>query len=95
MLVVGQHGVVGNMRSELDLSYLSDAVLLFKFFEIAGAVKSAITAVKSRTFQNERTIREFRLAPGIGIEIGEPLAAFEGILGGLPVYSGGTRMMTD
>ena len=95
MLVVGQHGVVGNMRSELDLSYLSDAVLLFKFFEIAGAVKSAITAVKSSTFQNERTIREFRLAPGIGIEIGEPLAAFEGILGGLPVYSGGTRMMSD
>jgi len=95
MLVVGQHGVVGTMRSELDLSYLSDAVLLFKFFETAGAVKSAITAVKSRTFQNQRTIREFRLAAGIGIEIGEPLAAFEGILGGLPVYSGDTRMMAD
>ena len=95
MLVVGQHGVVGAMRSELDLSYLSDAVLLFKFFESDGAVHSAITAVKSRTFQNQRTIREFRLAPGVGIEIGEPLAAFEGILGGLPVYAGGTRMMTN
>jgi circadian clock protein KaiC len=77
MLIVGQHGVVGTMRSELDLSYLSDAVLLFKFFETDGAVHSAITAVKSRTFQNQRTIREFRLAGGVGIEIGEPLAAFE------------------
>jgi circadian clock protein KaiC len=93
MLVVGQHGVVGTMRSELDLSYLSDAVLLFKFFETDGAVHSAITAVKSRTFQNQRTIREFRLVPGVGIEIGEPLAAFEGILGGLPVYGGATQML--
>jgi len=95
MLVVGQHGVVGTVRSELDLSYLSDAVLLFSFFEIDGAVHSAVTAVKSRTFQNQRTIREFRLKPAVGIEIGEPLVAFEGILGGLPVYSGKTTMMGD
>jgi hypothetical protein len=51
--------------------------------------------VKSRTCQNQRTIREFRLVAGVCIEIGEPLAAFEGILGGLPVYAGETRMMGD
>jgi circadian clock protein KaiC len=93
MLVVGQHGVVGNVQSELDLSYLSDSVLLFKFFENDGVVHSAVTAVKSRTFQNERTIREFRISPSIGIEIGKPLAGFEGILGGVTAYRGETQMM--
>jgi len=95
ILVVGQHGVVGNVHSELDLSYLSDAVLLFKFFETNGVVHSAVTAVKSRTFENERTIREFRISAAAGIEIGEPLAGFEGILGGLTAYSGATQMMPD
>ena len=64
-------------------------------FETDGAVHSAITAVKSRTSQNQRTIREFRLTPGVGIEIGEPLAAFEGILGGVPAYTGETKMMSE
>ena len=95
ILVVGQHGVIGTMRSDLDLSYLSDAVLLFSFFETDGSVHSAITAVKSRTFQNQRTIREFRLTTGVGLEIGEPLAAFEGILGGVPAYAGETKMLAD
>ena len=95
ILVVGQHGVVGDVHSELDLSYLSDAVLLFKFFEANGVVHSAVTAVKSRTFENQRTIREFRISRHGGIQVGDPLAGFEGILGGLSAYTGATRMMAS
>jgi len=94
MLIVGQHGVVGN-RSDLDLSYLSDAVVAFKFFEAAGALRSAITAVKSRTFENQRTIREFRLSREAGLQIGAPLVGFQGILGGLTEYRGVTELLTD
>jgi len=95
MLVVGQHGAVANVRTEIDLSYLSDASLLFRYFEAEGAVRSAITAMKSRTAENERTIREFRLSSESGLQVGDPLVAFEGVMSGLPSYDGGTRMMAD
>ena len=62
MLIVGQHGSLGEVRTDIDLSYLADATLMFRFFEAEGAVRSAVTVVKSRTAPNERTIREFRLS---------------------------------
>jgi circadian clock protein KaiC len=95
ILVVGQHGAVGNVRADIDLSYLSDSTLLFGYFESQGAVRSAVTALKSRVGGNERTIHEFRLNGGAGLEIGEPLAAFEGVLTGLPTYAGTTQMLAD
>ncbi len=33
LLVLGQHGVIGDVRSDIDLSYLSDGILLFRYFE--------------------------------------------------------------
>jgi len=93
MVVVGQHGAVGNVRSDIDLSYLSDTTLLYGYFEAEGAVRSSITALKSRVSEHARTIREFRLSRQAGLQIGEPLSAFEGVLTGLPGYTGSTRMM--
>ena len=95
MLVVGQHGVIGDVRADIDLSYVSDATLLFRFFEAGGEVRSAVTAIKSRTSQNEHTIREFRLSEGSGLQVGEPLKNFEGVLSGLPSYAGSTRMLDE
>ena len=96
MLVVGQHGAIGDVRADdVNLSYLSDATLLFRFFEAEGAVRSAITAIKSRTAENERTIREFRLSEGGGLQVGDPLVAFDGVMSGLPAYRGSTKMMVD
>ena len=54
-----------------------------------------MTVVKSRTAPNERTIREFRLAAGHGLQIGEPIADFEGVMSGMPRYAGATKMMVD
>jgi circadian clock protein KaiC len=93
MLVVGQHGAIGNVRADIDLSYLSDTTLLFGYFEAEGAVRSAVTALKSRVAENERTIREFRITKAAGLEIGEPLVDFEGVMTGLPAYTGATRML--
>lgn len=95
LLVVGQHGGVGDVRTDIDLSYLADATMMFRFFEAEGAVRSAITVVKSRTASNERTIREFRLSRREGLQIGRPIVAFEGVLSGLTKYTGTTRMMAD
>ncbi|KQT60706.1 MULTISPECIES: ATPase domain-containing protein [unclassified Aureimonas] len=94
ILVLGQHGLVGDMRSDVDLSYLSDAILLFRFFEAHGEVRTAVSVVKSRTSAHERTIREFRLGQN-GLAVGEALHDFEGVLTGLPSYKGIMRMLND
>jgi circadian clock protein KaiC len=87
VIILGQHGLVGDMRSDIDLSYLSDTILMFRFFEAKGEVRSAISAVKSRTSAHERTIREFRLSAK-GLQVGDALRDFEGVLTGLPSYKG-------
>lgn len=94
LLVVGQHGLVGEMSSDVDLSYLSDSLLLYRFFEANGKLHTAISAVKSRTLEHERTIREFRLT-GRGLEVGDPLHAFEGVLSGVTTYRGATPMLGE
>jgi circadian clock protein KaiC len=95
LLIVGEHGALQDLRSEIDISYLSDSTVAFRFFEADGAVRSAVTALKSRINQNERTIREFRLSKGVGLQVGEPLADFEGVMSGMPTYTGGTKLLTD
>lgn len=95
MLVLGQHGLVGEVRSDVDLSYLSDSVLMFRYFEVRGDISTAISVIKSRTNHHARTIHEFRLQPQSGLQIGPPLKNFEGILSGLPSYQGATPMMNN
>ncbi|MDB5396422.1 MAG: circadian clock protein KaiC [Rhodospirillales bacterium] len=92
VLVLGQHGLVGDMSSEIDLSYLSDTIVLFRFFESQGRVLKAISVVKSRTSAHEQTIREFRLTND-GLEVGEPLTDFEGVLSGVSSYRGNMAML--
>ncbi len=86
-LLIGAHqGMIGSsMHTPIDASYLADAVILLRYFEAQGQVRQAISVMKKRGGQHERTIREFRLGKG-GIQVGEPLADFRGILTGVPVY---------
>jgi circadian clock protein KaiC len=90
LMVLGQHGLIGDIRSDIDLSYLADTVVLLRFFEADGEVRKAISVVKTRTTDHERTIREFRVDTG-GLSIGPPLRAFQGILTGAPTYRGDTE----
>lgn len=85
-ILVGAHqGLIGTaMKTPIDASYLADAVVLVRYFELKGEVHQAISVVKKRGSQHERTIREFRLNKG-RIEVGEPLREFRGIFTGIPV----------
>jgi circadian clock protein KaiC len=84
ILIGAQHGLIGaHMNAPIDASYLADAVILMRYFEARGEVRQAISIVKKRGGQHERTIREFRLGRG-GVEIGEPLRSFRGVLSGIP-----------
>jgi circadian clock protein KaiC len=94
ILVLGQHGLFGEKGDEVDMSYLSDSILLFRFFEARGQLLKAVSMVKSRTNRHEQTIREFRMGPS-GLEVGDALAEFEGVLSGVAVYRGRTRLLGD
>ena len=87
ILVLAQHGLVGPMETPLDISYLSDAVLMLRYFEHAGKVRRALSVVKKRSGDHEHTIREFRLSNG-GLSLGPPLTQFSGIFSGTPTYTG-------
>jgi circadian clock protein KaiC len=93
ILVLGQHGLIGEVRSDIDLSYLSDTILLFRYFEARGNMLKALSVAKSRTTSHQTSIREFRLGR-LGIEIGNPLRDFEGVLSGLPAYRGATPLLS-
>lgn len=83
LLVLAQSGMVGPMQTPFDLTYLADAVLLLRFFEAGGEIRRALSVLKRRTGDHENTLREFRIGSG-GIRIGPKLAAFSGVLTGVP-----------
>lgn len=84
VLVSAQHGLIGTqMTAPVDASYLADAVLLLRYFEDDGEVKQAISVVKMRGGEHERTIREFGIRNG-KVTIGEPLRDYHGVLSGIP-----------
>lgn len=80
-LVMTQHGFVGETRTHADVSYLADNVLLMRYFESQGSVRRAFSVIKKRSGAHETTIRELTLSSD-GIQIGEPLSQFRGILSG-------------
>lgn len=88
ILVMAQHGLVGPMETPLDISYLSDAVVMLRYFEVGGSVRRALSVVKKRSGHHENTIREFRLSTS-GIALGPPLTEFSGVFSGTPTYIGG------
>lgn len=87
ILVLAQHGLVGQMQSPVDLTYLSDTVLLLRFFEAGGRLRRALSVMKKRTGGHEPTIREYAIGPG-GVRVGEPLRRFSGVLTGVPTFEG-------
>jgi len=93
-LTVAQHGLVGDMKSPVDVTYLADTVILLRYFEALGRVRRAISVVKKRTGRHEDTIREYRIG-GATITLGEPLVEFQGVLRGVPVLLGSGQNLLE
>lgn len=92
ILVLAQHGLFGDEKNEVDLSYLSDAVVLFRYFEARGRLLKALSIVKNRIGNNELDIREFQINAD-GLSIGTSLMDFEGVMRGVPSYRGTQPLM--
>ena len=84
IVTLAQLGIIGlSMQNPIDVSYLADTILLFRYFERAGEIRQAISVVKKRSGPHERTIRELFMQNG-KVSVGEPLSEFEGVLTGVP-----------
>jgi len=88
VLTLVQRGIFGSPVDEAaDVSYLADNVVLLRYFEVSGTVRQAVSVVKKRSGDHERTIRECRVGRG-GLHVGPPLHEFQGVLNGVPQYVG-------
>ena len=88
ILTLVQRGVFGAPVDEAaEVSYLADTVILLRYFEHQGKVRQALSVVKKRSGMHERTIRECRIEFG-GLRVGAPLTDFQGVLTGVPHYTG-------
>ena len=81
LMVLGQHGILGEFKSDVDLSYLSDTVIIIRYFEAEGELRKAVSVLKTRTSDHERTIREFSVDVG-GVYVGATLRGLHGVLSG-------------
>ena len=89
-LTVAQHGLIGDMKSPVDVTYLADTILVLRYFEAGGLVRRAISVLKKRTGPHENTIREFSVG-NTGLKIGPALDKFQGVLRGAPQYVGASE----
>ncbi|MHB2267339.1 ATPase domain-containing protein [Aliihoeflea sp. PC F10.4] len=95
ILTVAQHGLVGDMKSPVDITYLADTVVLLRYFEAIGKMRRAISVVKKRAGRHEDTIREYSIGDN-GLTVGQPLEQFQGVLRGVPTFVGkGTDNLLD
>jgi len=93
ILVLAQAGLMGSaMTSPVDLSYLADNVMLFRYFEAGGRVRKAMSIVKKRSGEHEDTIRELQFKDG-RIVVGQALSSFRGVLTGVPTYVGSEQQL--
>ena len=52
-MTVAQHGLVGDMKAPVDVTYLADTVILLRYFEALGSVRRAMSIIKKRTGAHE------------------------------------------
>ena len=83
ILVLTQHGLVGTMHADLEVSYLSDTVILLRYFEMKGEIRQVISVLKQRTGHHERALRELSFTSS-GVRISDPLSSLRGVLTGVP-----------
>ena len=82
-LVLAQQNLLSQGSDDVNVSYLADNVLIMRYFEAEASVRRAISVLKKRSAPHENTIRELQFGSD-GIQLGEPLAGFKGVLSGTP-----------
>ena len=94
-LTVAQHGLVGDMKAPVDVTYLADTVILLRYFEALGQ-RAARDLHHQEAHRRARgsTIREYRI-DNRGLTLGAPLENFQGVLRGVPTFVGGGKPLLE
>lgn len=78
------HQIAGiSSATSSQISPIADNIMFLSFIEIDGSLRKVIGVLKKRAGRFEHTIREFEITAN-GIQIGEPMTHFRGILDGRP-----------
>jgi len=67
-------------------AFLTDAIIVQRYIEIESGLQRVLAVVKVRDSPHSSEIRQFTITGG-GIVIGDPLSAYEGLLGGSPQFA--------
>jgi circadian clock protein KaiC len=94
IITVTKMGSIGNIETEIDVSYMADTVIVLRHFEALGKILRCIAVIKKRHGNHEHTIREFKIASG-GCQVGPVLTDFMGVLSGNPSYFGKPEKLID
>jgi circadian clock protein KaiC len=85
IMTLAQHGLLGEMRAPVDLTYLCDTLLTLRLFETAGRLRKAVSVVKKRAGFHKDTIHELLISSD-GLKIGDPLINLHGVMRGVPDF---------
>ncbi|WP_096460835.1 ATPase domain-containing protein [Sulfurifustis variabilis] len=85
VLVDREIGGARGPHSTDTLSYLADTVVAFRYYECGGEVRPVISVLKRRAGEHEHAIRELRIGPPEGVDLGPPLTRLRGSVTGGPV----------
>ncbi len=95
LITAAHKGLVGGgIEGETRISYLADSVLLLRHFEAEGTIRKAVSVVKKRHSNFEKTIRELRMSSD-GIELGEPITEFSDVLTNIPKFKGSQQRLME
>lgn len=83
-LINETQSITGTLETtNMHASYLADNIIFLRYLEINGELQKAIGVLKKRLSDFEKSIRRFNIT-GEGIQVGEKLSGFRGILSGTP-----------
>ena len=94
LMTASEHGIVGTRSTTVDASYIADSVVLLRRFEAMGTIRLAVSVIKRRYGNHEKTIREMQITSR-GIEVGKPLTEFQGVLTGQPTFVGERQRLME
>ena len=75
-------------------AFLADAIIVQRYIEMEGQFKRAFSVVKVRGSEHSKDIRLFDITDA-GIQIGETLSAYDGILSGRPTFNDALQPLDD
>jgi circadian clock protein KaiC len=74
--------------SPYGTAFLTDAIIVQRYIEIESRLRRVMAVVKVRASAHSNALHEYRIDDN-GIQVGDPLAGLEGLLGGRPTRKAG------